>query len=66
MSSSQFDLVTVGGGLAASALAISMAGKGARVLMLEKEKQFRDRVRGESLAPWGAGEAKELGVWTCC
>jgi hypothetical protein len=30
--------------------------------MLEKEKQFRDRVRGESLAPWGAGEAKELGV----
>jgi flavin-dependent dehydrogenase len=52
MSSSQFDLVTVGGGLGASALAISMARRGARVLVLEKELQFRDRVRGEGLAPW--------------
>ena len=41
MSSSQFDLVTVGGGLGASALAISMARRGARVLVLEKELQFR-------------------------
>jgi 2-polyprenyl-6-methoxyphenol hydroxylase-like FAD-dependent oxidoreductase len=62
MSPSQFDLVTVGGGLGASALAISMARKGARVLILEKETQFRDRVRGESLAPWGVAEAKELGI----
>jgi menaquinone-9 beta-reductase len=62
MSSSQFDLVTVGGGLGASALAISMARRGARVLVLEKEPQFRDRVRGEGLAPWGVEEAKELGI----
>jgi len=60
--SSQLDLVTVGGGLAASALAIAMARSGARVLVLEREKQFRDRVRGEALAPWGVAEAKELGI----
>jgi len=62
MNSSQFDLVTVGGGLGASALAIAMARQGARVLILEKESRFRDRVRGESLAPWGVAEAQELGV----
>ncbi len=60
--SSQFDLITVGGGLGASALAISMARRGARVLVLEKELQFRDRVRGEALAPWGVAEARELGI----
>ncbi len=62
MKSPQFDLVTVGGGLGASALAISMARHGARVLVLEKETQFRDRVRGEGLAPWGVAEARALGV----
>lgn len=62
MSSSQFDLVTVGGGLGASALGIAMARQGARVLVLEKETQFRDRVRGEGLAPWGVKEARELGI----
>jgi 2-polyprenyl-6-methoxyphenol hydroxylase-like FAD-dependent oxidoreductase len=62
MNPSHFDLVTVGGGLGASALAISMARRGARVLVLEKELQFRDRVRGEGLAPWGVAEARELGI----
>jgi len=62
MKSQQFDLVTVGGGLGASALAIAMAREGARVLVIEKEKKFRDRVRGEYLAPWGVAEARELGV----
>ena len=58
----QFDLVTVGGGLGASALAVAMARQGARVLVLERELQFRDRVRGEVLASWGVVEAKELGI----
>jgi 2-polyprenyl-6-methoxyphenol hydroxylase-like FAD-dependent oxidoreductase len=62
MKSQQFDLVTVGGGLGASALAIAMAREGARVLVIEKEQRFRDRVRGEYLAPWGVAEARELGV----
>src|SRR6476661_1221937 len=62
MKSEQFDLITVGGGLGASALAIAMAREGARVLVIEKEEKFRDRVRGEYLAPWGVAEARELGV----
>ncbi len=62
MNSSHFDLLTVGGGLGASALAIAMARLGAKVLVLEKDLQFRDRVRGEALAPWGVAEARELGI----
>ena len=62
MDTSQFDLVTIGGGLGASALAIAMARHGARVLVLEKETSFRDRVRGECLIPWGVAEAMELGI----
>jgi 2-polyprenyl-6-methoxyphenol hydroxylase-like FAD-dependent oxidoreductase len=57
-----FDVVTVGGGMAASALAIAMARSGARVLVLEKETKFRDRVRGEALTPWGVAEARKLGL----
>jgi 2-polyprenyl-6-methoxyphenol hydroxylase-like FAD-dependent oxidoreductase len=60
--SGSFDVVTVGGGLAASALAIRMARWGARVLVLEKETKFRDRVRGEGLVPWGVTEARKLGI----
>jgi len=60
--SNHFDLVTVGGGLGASALAIALAKSGARVLVLEKETQFRDRVRGEALMPWGVAEARRLGI----
>jgi 2-polyprenyl-6-methoxyphenol hydroxylase-like FAD-dependent oxidoreductase len=62
MKSQQFDLITVGGGLGASALAIAMARDGARVLVIEKEEKFRDRVRGEYLSPWGVAEAKQLGI----
>src|ERR1700757_1518214 len=60
--SNSFDVVTVGGGMGASALAIAMARSGARVLVLEKETKFRDRVRGEGLVPWGVAEARELGI----
>jgi len=60
--SNSFDVVTVGGGLGASSLAIVMARSGARVLILEKETKFRDRVRGEGLVPWGTAEARKLGI----
>src|SRR5262245_50697630 len=63
MSGSTYDLVTVGGGLAASALANSMAGRGYRVLVLERETEFKDRVRGEAMQPWGVGECRELGIY---
>jgi 2-polyprenyl-6-methoxyphenol hydroxylase-like FAD-dependent oxidoreductase len=57
-----YDIITVGGGLGGSAVAIAMAKAGHRVLVLESEEQFRDRVRGEQLASWGTAEAKELGI----
>lgn len=33
-----------------------------RVLVLEREKAFRDRVRGEGMHPWGTAEARALGI----
>ena len=61
--STDFDLIIAGGGLAGSALAIAMARSGHRVLVVEREKQFRDRIRGELLQPWGSREAKRLGLY---
>jgi 2-polyprenyl-6-methoxyphenol hydroxylase-like FAD-dependent oxidoreductase len=57
-----YDIITVGGGIGASALAKVMAERGAKVLVLEKEQRFKDRVRGEGLVPWGVAEARELGI----
>ncbi len=58
-----YDLIIVGGGLAGSALAKNMAEAGARVLVVERERQFRDRVRGEGMYPWGVAEARTLGIY---
>ncbi len=49
MADRSYDIITVGGGIAASTLARAMAERGAKVLVLEREKQFKDRVRGEAL-----------------
>ena len=57
-----FDTAIVGGGIAGSSLANTLARNGARVLIVEHELQFRDRVRGEGMLPWGAGEAHRLGI----
>ena len=62
MAAQGYDIITVGGGIAASSLARAMAGRGAKVLVLEREKQFKDRVRGEAVVPWGVAEANELGI----
>src|SRR5262249_32907834 len=56
------DLIVVGGGIAGASLARRMAEGGARVVVLERETEFRDRIRGEALVPWGVGEARQLGV----
>jgi 2-polyprenyl-6-methoxyphenol hydroxylase-like FAD-dependent oxidoreductase len=63
MSASNYDIITVGGGLGGSALAKAMAEHGKRVLILERETQFRDRVRGEFVSPWGVAEASALGIY---
>jgi 2-polyprenyl-6-methoxyphenol hydroxylase-like FAD-dependent oxidoreductase len=58
-----YDIVIVGGGLAGSTLAARLAPRGLRVLVLEQEREFRDRVRGEGLLPWGVNEARDLGIY---
>jgi 2-polyprenyl-6-methoxyphenol hydroxylase-like FAD-dependent oxidoreductase len=60
-----FDLLIIGGGLAGATLGRSMALAGFQVLIVEKELNFRDRIRGEVLLPWGSVEAKELGIYDC-
>jgi choline dehydrogenase-like flavoprotein len=47
MASDKYDIVTVGGGLGGAALTKTMTEQGARVLVLERERQFKDRVRGD-------------------
>jgi 2-polyprenyl-6-methoxyphenol hydroxylase-like FAD-dependent oxidoreductase len=58
----RYDLAIAGGGLGGAALAKSMAESGAKVLVVEHERQFKDRVRGELMVPWGYAEARALGV----
>jgi menaquinone-9 beta-reductase len=53
----------VGGGLAGSSMAITLAREGVDVLLVERERVFRDRVRGEVMATWGTVEAKRLGLF---
>jgi 2-polyprenyl-6-methoxyphenol hydroxylase-like FAD-dependent oxidoreductase len=59
----QYDLIIVGGGLAGSSLGLNMARAGVKVLILDREAKFRDRVRGEGIFPWGCVEARSLGIY---
>jgi 2-polyprenyl-6-methoxyphenol hydroxylase-like FAD-dependent oxidoreductase len=56
------DLVVVGGGIAGGAFATVMARAGANVLLLERQAEYRDRVRGELMWPWGVAEVQRLGL----
>ena len=56
------DVVIVGAGVAGASMAIVLARQGRSVLLLEKSKKHVDRVRGESITPWGVAEARELGL----
>jgi menaquinone-9 beta-reductase len=58
-----YDLVIIGGGLGGSTLAKVMGEAGADVLLVEREAAFRDRIRGETIHPWGVAETKALGVY---
>ncbi|MCU1429921.1 MAG: monooxygenase FAD-binding protein [Actinomycetia bacterium] len=56
------DVVIVGGGIAGGALATALADDGRDVVVLEATTKYEDRVRGESMLPWGVKEARDLGV----
>src|SRR5262249_31194463 len=58
-----YDIVIVGGGIAGSSLAMALARHGARVLIVERERAFRDRNRGELVHSWGVVEAQKLGIY---
>lgn len=58
-----FEVIVVGGGLGGSALADQMARSGRAVLVLERETQFKDRVRGENILAWGVAAAQRLGIY---
>src|ERR687894_2808402 len=62
MTSSVFDVVVVGGGIAGSSLGAALARAGLGVLVVEREARFRDRVRGDALFPWGVVEMTRLGL----
>jgi 2-polyprenyl-6-methoxyphenol hydroxylase-like FAD-dependent oxidoreductase len=62
-SSKTYDLVIVGGGIAGSALGAIMARAGRKVLVLEAQDAFQDRVRGEWIAPWGVVETQRVGLY---
>jgi 2-polyprenyl-6-methoxyphenol hydroxylase-like FAD-dependent oxidoreductase len=63
MRRTEYDIVTVGGGLGGAAVAVVMAKAGARVLVVERETRFQDRIRGEFMEPWGVAETRRLGIY---
>ena len=56
------DDVVIGGGIVGGAIATALARDGLRVHVLEQTVEYEDRVRGESMLPWGVAEARALGV----
>jgi 2-polyprenyl-6-methoxyphenol hydroxylase-like FAD-dependent oxidoreductase len=56
------DVAIVGGGIGGATLATVLAKSGKKVLVLERESKFKDRVRGENMLPWGVATARRLGV----
>ena len=60
--STDYDVATVGCGLGGAALAKVLAARRMRILVVERESQFKDSIRGEWIAPWGVDEAQRLGI----
>lgn len=62
MAQSDPEVVIVGGGIAGAAMAIVLVRSGVSATLVEREAAFRDRIRGDSMFPWGAAIAQELGI----
>jgi menaquinone-9 beta-reductase len=56
------DIIVIGGGIAGSTVGLAASRAGLRVLVLESELAFRDRIRGEGLHAWGVREARRLAI----
>jgi geranylgeranyl reductase family protein len=57
-----FDVCIVGAGIAGSTCAYYLAGKGIKVLLLEKEKFPRDKICGDAITPRAQIHLKRMGV----
>jgi flavin-dependent dehydrogenase len=62
MTTTVFDVVIVGEGIAGSTLGGLLARGGLGVLVVEREARFRDRIRGEGTWPWRVAEARQAGL----
>jgi 2-polyprenyl-6-methoxyphenol hydroxylase-like FAD-dependent oxidoreductase len=60
MTSGQYDVAIAGGGFAGSSLGGVLARGGLKVVIIERERLFRDRIRGEFTWPWGRAEIDRL------
>ena len=60
---SDIDVAIVGGGIGGASLGGMLVRAGLRVLILERETAFVDRVRGEWIAPWGVAELQRIGLY---
>ena len=58
-----YQVIVIGGGLAGATLATALAQRSITTLVLERETDFKDRVRGEQVHAWGAFEARKLGIY---
>ena len=63
MSASTRPVVVVGAGPGGSATAARLAGRGHRVLLLERHRFPRPKPCGDCVSPAGVAELKDLGVW---
>lgn len=60
VSTTQPDLVIIGGGIAGAALAIVARRSGLDVQIVERTARFHDRIRGETIHPWGVTFMRKL------